>query len=87
MTMSDVLIKCYPHPEVAFDTFQVFAKGIFSALAFLHARGISHRDIKPANVMLDTKGEPKLIDFGTAWDKSNKDGDGEGEMTNSVGTG
>src|SRR5258707_6642784 len=31
-----------------------------------HEHGILHRDIKPGNILLDTKGEPHLTDFGLA---------------------
>jgi len=36
------------------------------ALAYAHSQNIVHRDIKPHNVMVDSNGEPHLMDFGLA---------------------
>ena len=39
---------------------------LFSAVSYLHSKGIVHRDIKPENCVLDEHGKLKLIDFGFA---------------------
>lgn len=41
------------------------AKGLFSGLAWIHARGVVHGDIQAANVGLCPDGEPCLWDFGS----------------------
>jgi len=39
---------------------------LLEALSYLHSRNVIHRDVKPRNIMLDTRREVVLIDFGAA---------------------
>lgn len=41
-----------------------FARGVASALQYLHANNIVHRDLKIENIMISNSGEIKIIDFG-----------------------
>lgn len=44
----------------------VTIRKVATALALAHDHGIIHRDLKPANIMIDTAGEPVVMDFGLA---------------------
>ena len=46
---------------------QFYSAGVLLAIAYLHnERNIAYRDMKPENCLIDSKGYPKLVDFGFA---------------------
>jgi serine/threonine protein kinase len=49
-------------PAEAVDVAQQIAEG----LGYAHERGVVHRDIKPGNIMLQPRGQAKIMDFGLA---------------------
>ena len=55
---------------------------ILDALECVHAEGIWHLDLKPANIMINTKGNIQLIDFGAS--KQLKNANGENLSTSSA---
>lgn len=43
-----------------------YFRQLIEALCYLHERGIAHRDIKPENLLIDSSGNLKVADFGSA---------------------
>ena len=51
-----------PPIELSLQLLHKIAMAIYHA----HRQGIIHRDLKPANIMIASRGEPKVMDFGLA---------------------
>ncbi|ONH73875.1 MAP kinase kinase skh1/pek1 [Pichia kudriavzevii] len=49
----------------------VIASSVLKGLAYLNEHKVMHRDIKPQNILLDSKGNVKLCDFGVSGDVVN----------------
>jgi len=47
---------------------KIVLKDVFTALSYIHRRGIIHRDVKPSNILIKSLNGPAyLSDFGIAW--------------------
>ncbi len=47
------------------ERLELFSK-VCDAVQHGHMKGIVHRDLKPGNILVDSSGQPKIIDFGVA---------------------
>ena len=60
-TLEDMILdKVFLSNETLASIFKQIAEG----LIYLHSQGIVHHDVKPSNMMLFSKGQAKLADFG-----------------------
>ena len=66
-TLKSVLKNCPQSRLPAAEVFEMM-RPVMKSLETVHQAGLIHRDISPDNLMIDEKGQIKLIDFGAARD-------------------
>jgi serine/threonine protein kinase len=77
-SISDVLLSVGKFTEAVVRR---YAKQILLGLAHMHKLDCVHRDIKGQNILLTTKGEVKIADFGGARFQKKKLGSGDNKKT------
>ena len=62
-TLKEAIVENGP---LDYKTAVKYAIGVASALAHAHSKNLVHCDVKSQNILIDTKGIPKITDFGIA---------------------
>lgn len=62
------------------ERLRLFRK-VCSAVQYAHNNLVIHRDLKPGNILVDSSGEPKLLDFGIAKLLEGADAAGDNDLT------
>lgn len=59
----------------------ILFRKVCAAVSYAHSRLVVHRDLKPSNILVNEKGEPKLLDFGISKLISETETDDKGTVT------
>ncbi len=59
-------------PGLSAARVETIAETLLYAIKYVHACGFLHRDISPDNILINDRGEPVIIDFGSAREHSEK---------------
>lgn len=62
-SLHDILQK---HHMLSENAISAIARSVLEGLHYLHSMQIVHRDIKPSNLLINSKGEIKIADFGVS---------------------
>eukprot|EP00168_Porphyra_purpurea_P012619 TRINITY_DN3352_c0_g1_i1.p1 TRINITY_DN3352_c0_g1~~TRINITY_DN3352_c0_g1_i1.p1 ORF type:complete len:376 (-),score=137.28 TRINITY_DN3352_c0_g1_i1:102-1187(-) len=60
------LLSLAPDSRIPASQMKPLLRQLMHGLAYIHDRNVVHRDIKPANIMLTSRSELKVSDFGVA---------------------
>lgn len=70
---------CRQHQATPADIADLVAR-IAEAVDYAHGQGVCHRDLKPGNILIDSEGNPHILDFGLARLET-RAGDSDGSST------
>jgi serine/threonine protein kinase len=57
-------LKAQPNRRFSEEKVKSIIKQLVNILVYLHSKSVTHRDIKLENILIDKRGQIKLIDFG-----------------------
>jgi eukaryotic-like serine/threonine-protein kinase len=77
----ETLKRLVGNRPLRFDALIPISLQLADALSAAHAQGIIHRDIKPSNIIITSRGQTKVLDFGLAKLLEAKSGEGEAGLT------